>query len=141
MKKKSLSPVIFSLILALFVLSAGCKTVPPVIPEDLTAAQIFQKAQEAADSRRWDNSAVYYRTFMERYPDDLPNILAARYELAFIEYKKGNYEEATKGFQDLLDDYGKIENQLTVPQWPRVLSEKLIGIIEEKTRPLIEIRQ
>ncbi len=119
----------------LFLLVLGsCSSTPPVIPEGLTPMQFFQRAQEESDNYRWDNALLYYKTFLERYPDDLPNVLAARYEIAFIHYKKEQYAESKKLFEELLETYKKFENPLAVPQWPRVLAEKVLRKIQEKTR-------
>jgi len=112
----------------------ACTSPPPVIPEGLTQMQFFQRAQEESDNYQWDNALVYYETFLERFPDDTPNVLAARYEIAFIHYKKGQYEESKKLFLDLLETYKKFENPLAVPQWPRILAEKVLKKIEEKTK-------
>ncbi|GAB4221577.1 MAG: hypothetical protein Kow009_11480 [Spirochaetales bacterium] len=97
--------------------------------------QFFQRAQEESDNYRWDNALLYYETFLERYPNDLPNVLAARYEIAFIHYKKGQYAEAKKLFEELLETYKQFDNPLSVPQWPKVLAEKVLKKIEEKTSP------
>jgi hypothetical protein len=59
--------------------------------------------------------------------------MAARYEIAFISYKQGKYEEALKGFQEILDFYETNELDPGFPLWPRVLSKKLIETIEAKT--------
>ena len=118
---------------ALLLLFGACTTPPPVIPENLSQPEFFQRAQEEADNYRWDNSLLYYQVFLDRFPDDLPNVLAARYEIAFINYKKERYPEAKQGFQALLETYKDYPNPLSVPQWPRVLSQKLIKIIDEKT--------
>ena len=130
-KQKKILRVFLPAILAVFVLS-GCTSVPPVIPEDLSQPEFFQKAQEQADNNRWDNALLYYETFLERFPDDLPNVLAARYEIAFVQYKKERYQESKKLFSELLDTYKSFDNPLSVPQWPRVLAEKLVRKIDEK---------
>ncbi len=113
----------------------SCSSTPPVIPEGLTPMQFFQRAQEESDNYRWDNALIYYRTFLERYPNDLPNVLAARYEIAFILYKKEQYAESKKLFEELLDTYKKFENPLSVPQWPKVLAEKVLRKIQEQSTP------
>lgn len=114
---------------------SSCSSTPPVIPEGLTPMQFFQRAQEESDNYRWDNALLYYRTFLERYPDDLPNVLAARYEIAFILYKKEQYAESKRLFEELLETYKKLENPLSVPQWPKVLAEKVLRKIQERTTP------
>jgi outer membrane protein assembly factor BamD (BamD/ComL family) len=112
---------------------AGCSSGPPVIPEDLSVLQLFQRAQEETDYNEWENALVYYRTFIERHPEDLPNVTAARYEIAYINYKQENYAEAAKGFQELLDFYEKTNNlPLSFPLWPRVLSQKVMQTMKDK---------
>jgi outer membrane protein assembly factor BamD (BamD/ComL family) len=120
------------LLLSFFI---SCSSTPPVIPEGLTPMQFFQRAQEESDNYRWDNALLYYKTFLERYPNDLPNVLAARYEIAFILYKKEQYAESKKLFEELLDTYKKFDNPLAVPQWPKVLAEKVLRKIQERTAP------
>jgi outer membrane protein assembly factor BamD (BamD/ComL family) len=130
-KMEKVLRVFLPVVLCIFILS-GCTSPPPVIPEDISQPEIFQRAQEQADNNRWDNALIYYRTFLERFPDDLPNVLAARYEIAFIQYKKEQYQESKKLFSELLETYKTFDNPLAVPQWPRVLAEKLLKKIEEK---------
>lgn len=136
MEKKNVLPGLL-IFIAAAVLIPGCKSAPPVIPDELSQPEFFQRAQEEADNYRWDNALLYYQTFLEQYPDDLFNVLAARYEIAFIHYKKELYPESKKLFQDLLETYKQFDNPLSVPQWPKVLSEKVLKKIEEKTAPFL----
>ncbi|MFO8065467.1 MAG: tetratricopeptide repeat protein [Spirochaetia bacterium] len=110
---------------------AACETVPEPseIPEDLTTQEYFQRAQEAMDDQHYETSMVYYETFLERHPDDTENRMAARYEIAFLHYKMGEYDTAEQQFEDILARYEESDEQL--PEWVRVLSEKLIEKIEE----------
>ncbi|MDR3201423.1 MAG: tetratricopeptide repeat protein [Spirochaetales bacterium] len=117
--------------LALYSL-ASCSSGPPVIPEDLSVMQFFQRAQEETDTNDWDNALVYYNTFIERHPDDLPNVMAARYEIAYIHYKEDEYQEAADGFQQILDFYETTPLPFSFPLWQKVLSQKLLGTLAEK---------
>jgi tetratricopeptide (TPR) repeat protein len=119
------------LALALFILS-GCSSGPPIIPTDLSVLQFFQRAQEEAESEDWEDALYYYQTYIDRYPDDLPNIMMARYEIAFINYKQEKYQEAIAGFEEILDFYENTTLPLDFPLWPRVLSRKMIESIEKK---------
>jgi outer membrane protein assembly factor BamD (BamD/ComL family) len=119
-----------------FFVLASCKSAPPVIPDDLSALQFFQRAQEETDNNNWDNALIYYKTFLERYPDDKPNVISAQYEIAFINYKKGDYAESQKGFQEILDFYENSPPALDFPLWPKILSQKLIETVKEKILPL-----
>lgn len=132
LRSGSLWHILLGILLLLMVLGS-CSSTPPVIPEGLTPMQFFQRAQEESDNYRWDNALLYYKTFLDRYPEDLPHVLAARYEIAFILYKKEQYAESKKLFEELLETYKQFENPLAVPQWPRVLAEKVLRKIQDKT--------
>ena len=114
------------LILAFFV---ACTTAPEDIPETLTQPEYFQQAQEAVEVRNWDAALAYYRAVIERYPQDTETVVAAEYEIAFIAYKRGLTEEAADGFRSVLERYEEgVGPQM--PEWPRILSEKLLAEIE-----------
>jgi tetratricopeptide (TPR) repeat protein len=129
--KKSFAP----LCAAAFFILAGCSSGPPVIPEDLSVLQFFQRAQEETDVSEWENALFYYETFIDRNPKDLANVSAARYEIAFIRYKQGLYKEALEGFQDLLNFYEETSLPLGFPMWPKVLAYKMAETIKEKEAP------
>lgn len=126
-KRRSRVLYIELVLLALFagMLLAACESVPSKIPEDLTQAEFFQRAQEAADNNNWRTSLLYYKTFIDRYPSDRSNIAAARYEIAFIHYKLGIYRQSKTEFEGLLNEY-KGPNADQLPQWPKVLGEKIL---------------
>jgi len=113
----------------------GCQTppAPEEIPEDLTPMEFFRRGQEATDARRWETALTYYEVFLDRYPDDLHYGPAAEYEIAFIYYKRGDYSVAERKFEDLLARYDSSESD-EMPDWPRILSEKILyDIIPEET--------
>lgn len=132
MKTKHFHARITALAAALL-LAAGCASAPPDIPPDLSVALFFQRAQEAADNFSWNNALLYYTTFLERYPDNVPEGLAARYEIAFIHYKQGENEKAVELFQDVVKRYKDLSDPFSVPQWPRVLADKLLKRLQAGT--------
>jgi outer membrane protein assembly factor BamD (BamD/ComL family) len=117
----------------------ACSSGPPVIPDELTPLQFFQRAQEESEGEYWDNAIYYYQTLLERFPDDLENCVAARYEIAFTYYKKGNYEKALAGFQEVVDFYDDPNLPSTFLLWPKVMSLKLIKIVEDKLSPVFSL--
>ena len=141
MKKEKTALIALCVLLGSVLTFAGCSSGPPVIPEDLSVLQFFQRAQEETENREWGNALYYYKTFIDRNQDDLPNIAAARYEIAFIQYKQKDYESAAKDFQELLDFYETTELPLSFPLWPKVLSRKVMqtmrdrGFLPEETPP------
>ncbi len=97
--------------------------------------EIFQLAQEATENDKWERTRHYYETFLERYPEDWPNRIAARYEIAFTYYKEGRLDSAERGFRNVLAVYDDPEGR-PLPAWPRVLSERLLETVEEeRNRP------
>ena len=113
---------------------AACRTVPAPedIPDGLSQAEMFQRAQEAVDEENWDAALVYYETFLDRFPEDHANRAAAKYEVAFIYYRQGNLTTAEELFDAVLADYENPDIADQLPEWPRILSAKLLGMIEEE---------
>ncbi len=112
------------LLLAVVVGFAACKTVPTEIPADLSEAELIQLAQESADSENWEAGLAYYQAVLDRFPQNKGVTAAAQYEMAFIEYKRGNLEAAQAGFERLLGLYDFEGDSL--PQWPKILAERLL---------------
>jgi len=121
---KRLYLVVFAAIVVI-----GCQTAPTEIPEDLTQAELIQLAQEASDQDNFSAALAYYRSVEERFPEDRVAVVTARYEIAFIHYKQEDLQEAEAGFEQVLGMYDF--DAATLPQWPRVLAEKLLAEIRE----------
>ena len=113
------------------IILAACQTELPEIPENLTQPEFFQRAQDAADENNWPLALHYYRTFIERYPDDEDNGIAAEYEIAFIHYKMEKYETSRRLFNELLSRYEADEDN-SLPAWPEILSEKILAKVNEE---------
>lgn len=130
-------PVLLFISLTLF----SCVSVPAPedIPESLTPMEYFQKAQEAVSSRSdYDTAMVYYKTFKERFPEDLQGNIEADYEIAFLHYKKGEYTQAKELFNEIIARYGT-EEASRLKEWPLVLSRRVLGRIEEIESREIEL--
>ena len=112
------------LLLAVVVGFVACKTVPTEIPDNLSEAELIQLAQESADGENWEAALAYYQAVLDRFPQDKGVTVAAQYEMAFIEHKRGNVEAAQAGFEQLLGVYD-FEGD-TLPQWPKFLTERLL---------------
>ncbi|TVR72375.1 MAG: hypothetical protein EA427_03295 [Spirochaetaceae bacterium] len=112
----------------------GCQSGPVEIPEDLSQMEMFQRAQEAVDQERWEVGLQYYEEFIRRFPDDRGAIMEAEYEIAFIAYKQKDYDLSRRRFEAILATY-EADQAGALPEWPRVLSERLIQVIDERTAP------
>ena len=96
---------VFVAIFAFALLSVSCATKLPPIPEQISSAEIIQKAQERTDIYDWKGAQYYYKALLERYPNDAGLVVEAMYELAFIEYKQAHFEAAKAGFTAVLEKY------------------------------------
>jgi len=120
-----------ALLFVVAALFAACKTVPTEIPEDLSQAELIQLAQESADNDNWDAATAYYQAVLDRFPQDKAATVTAQYEIAFIHYKQGDFDAARAMFEQMLAAYDFEGDAL--PQWPRILAEKLITEMDSKT--------
>jgi outer membrane protein assembly factor BamD (BamD/ComL family) len=124
--------------LAVLILASSCLSGPVNIPDELTPAEIVQRAQEASDRNRYKVSLQYYETILERFPQDMESVCGAEYEIAFIQYKQKKYEEAKAGFTSLLSRYDGLDGELLPPQY-KILSGKIMGVIAEIERKQAKI--
>lgn len=115
-----------ALAVLIFILAMSCATRLPVIPDDFSASQIIQKAQERSDGYDWKGAQYCYRILLERYPDNPELVLEATYEIAFIEYKLGHKDTAKAGMQAVLEIYRGTE-AASLPQTWKVLAEKILA--------------
>jgi len=118
--------------LALFLIS--CRSATETLDPDLLPAEIFQRAQEAADSGRYNQALFYYQTFQERYPEEVERNLWASYEIAFLYYKLGEYDRAVELFDDLIELYNTTEENAVMVQAPKILALKVKAAILEKQK-------
>jgi outer membrane protein assembly factor BamD (BamD/ComL family) len=129
MRSHTFRLVTISFAAALIALS--CASRPIAIPQDLTAPELIQRAQEATDRNRYNNALQYYQAILERFSYNSEYVCAAEYEIAFIYYKQKKYAQAKSGFNTLLDRYNTPDGELLPPQF-RILAIKVLGTIEEK---------
>ena len=102
----------------------GCRTLDQSVDESLSAAEFFQRAQEASDARDYPLAMRYYETFLRVHPEDQERTLWAAYEIAFLYHKMGDDRKAVELFDDLLARYRSPESE-GWPQGPRMLAQKV----------------
>ena len=116
----------------LSILLVSCASTPDRIDPQLTEAMFFKNAQMAMDENRYQIALHYYDVFRVRYPENHQQIIAANYEWAFINYKVGNYKEATKGYQDIIRKYDESPYAMLYHPRFRQLSEIGLTNIEKQ---------
>jgi outer membrane protein assembly factor BamD (BamD/ComL family) len=124
--------VIFVIGAALFI--SACASTAATIPEDLSPAELIQRAQEASDRNRYKIALQYYEALRDRNPTNIDLICAAEYEIAFIHYKQKKYAAAKEEFNALLERYNTPDEELLPQQFKR-LASLVLERIAEKEKP------
>ncbi len=113
--------------LFLSALLVGCASTGVPVDDNLTAAEYFQHAQDAADSGNYAVAIADYQIFQKKFPDDTYHQAWAAYEIAFLHHKMGDDKKAVELFKQLLDRYSGGE---ALPPAPKVLAQKVLANIE-----------
>jgi len=124
---KSINIIFF--LLTIF-LAVSCATGSVVVADNLTAAEMVQRAHEASDRNRYSVSLQYYEAILQRFPHDIEYVITAEYEIAFIHYKQRNYEDSKRGFHRLLARYDAPDSEL-LPAKFQVLANIVLENIDE----------
>jgi len=105
------------------------------ISEDLSPAELIQRAQEASDKNRYKLALQYYKALNERNRSNIDLIIASEYEIAFIHYKQKKYQQAKNELNDVLEYYNTPDEEL-LPLHYKKLSKIVIDRIENKEKKL-----
>jgi tetratricopeptide (TPR) repeat protein len=128
---KKYLPLVF---LGALLLVSSCATGPVTISEDLSPAELIQRAQEASDRNRYNLALQYYQAVLDRNAANIDLICAAEYEIAFIHYKQKKYETAREEFNALLMRYNTPDEELLPQQFKRLSNIVLQQITEKEKR-------
>ena len=115
--------------LAVLLLSACITTLN--ISEDLSPAELIQRAQEASDRNRYNTALQYYQALYERNRHVIDLVITAEYEIAFIHYKQKNYQQAKTELTAVLEYYNTPDEEL-LPQHFKRLAQIVLASIDEK---------
>jgi outer membrane protein assembly factor BamD (BamD/ComL family) len=103
----------------------GCFTSPVTIPADATVAEINQLGQSALEKDRYQRALQYYNAIKQRFPNDPSACAGADYSIAFVDYKRKRYDNASAGFKALLALYNKPSGE-ALPKKYKILSEIIL---------------
>jgi outer membrane protein assembly factor BamD (BamD/ComL family) len=129
MKKFSIKARVFSAFAILILFSACASTV--IISEDLSPAEIIQRAQEASDRNRYNIALQYYEALLERNRNTIDLVITAKYEIAFIHYKQKKYQQARSELNDVLEYYNTSDEVLEYLQHFKKLAQIVLDRIDE----------
>ncbi|GHT78703.1 hypothetical protein FACS1894130_05770 [Spirochaetia bacterium] len=119
-----------ALLLATLLL-ASCASGPADVSDEITPAEVVQRAQEASDRNRYGRAMEYYQIILERFPSNIDMVCQAEYEIAFIHYKQKKYDIARGEFEALLTRYNTPDEELLPAQF-KVLATNVLARIDEK---------
>jgi outer membrane protein assembly factor BamD (BamD/ComL family) len=102
-----------------------------IIDDDMSPAELIQRAQEATDRNRYNIAMQYYQALYDRNQDNFDLVITAEYEIAFIHYKQKNYQLARREFNSLLEYYTIPDAEL-LPQQFKTLSQIVLQRMDEK---------
>jgi outer membrane protein assembly factor BamD (BamD/ComL family) len=114
---------------------SACASSNVVIPDELSPAEIIQRAQEASDRNRYNLSLQYYQALQERNLSNIDLVITAEYEIAFIHYKQKKYNQAREELNALLEYYDGPSANILPPEY-MLLAQKVLERIDEKEKPL-----
>jgi outer membrane protein assembly factor BamD (BamD/ComL family) len=103
------------------------------ISENLSPAELIQRAQEASDKNRYKSALKYYQTLNERNRSNIDLVITAEYEIAYIHYKQKKYQQAKDELTNVLEYYNTPDEEL-LPQHYKKLSKIVIERIEKKEK-------
>ena len=126
--KKLLLPAVSAVFLLFFSCASSAN-----ISEDLSPAEIIQRAQEASDKNRYKLALQYYQALNERNRSNIDLVITSEYEIAFIHYKQKKYQQAKIELMNVLDYYNTPDEEL-LPQHYKKLSTIVIERIDKKTK-------
>jgi len=120
----------FALVLT-FLFSACASTIN--ISENLSPAELIQRAHEAMDRNRYSTAIQYYQALYDRNQSNTDLRITAEYHIAFIHYKQKKYEQAKEELNGVLAYYNTPDEEL-LPQHFKKLSQIVLKSIEEKEK-------
>jgi outer membrane protein assembly factor BamD (BamD/ComL family) len=123
-------------ILAAALIVSACATGSVVIPQNLSPAELIQRAQEASDKNKYPIALQYYEALRERNPTNTDMLCTAEYEIAFIHYKQKKYTLAKEELNALLERYNASDGDM--PPKFNMKAKKVLEQIEEKEKPRLK---
>jgi len=75
------------------------------IPENLSAAKLFQGGQDSYSSGNYKQAELYYNTVVDVYGDNTDIYIEAKYELGHLYIKTKEYKKAFDNLYEVLSIY------------------------------------
>ena len=121
-RRRAPRTIVATAALVLLAALVSCRTTGPVDLTGLTPAEVFQRAQDAADKGDFRRSLAYYEGFLAQPGIEAQRAAWARYEAALLNHKMGDDDTALAKLDELLALY---EKDKTLPESARILATNL----------------
>ena len=118
------------LTLTIVLLFSACRTTVN-IRDDMSPAEIIQRAHEAMDRNRYNIAIQYYEALYDRNRDNIDLVITAEYHIAHIHYKQRRFDEAREGMIGVLAYYYS-PDAILLPQHFQRLAEIVLELIDER---------
>ena len=122
---------ILSAAVIVFLFSACASSI--VISENLSPAELIQRAQEASERNHYNVAKQYYEALYQRNQTNLDLVITAEFEIAFINYKQKKYQLAREGLAGVLEHYNTPDEEL-LPEHFKKLAQIVLKTIDEKDK-------
>jgi len=122
----------FLIPLTLAILFSACASTVN-IGEELSPAELIQRANEAMDRNRYKIAIQYYEALRDRNQSNIDLTITSEYHIAFIHYKQGKMEQAREELNAVLEYYNSPDAEL-LPHHFKRLSQIVLQTIEEKEK-------
>ena len=103
------------------------------VRDDMSPAEIIQRAQEALDRNRFNVAIQYYQALLDSNRNNIDLIITAEYHIAFIHYKQGRLVQAREELNAVLARYNTPDEEL-LPQHFKRLSQIVLETINEREK-------
>ena len=128
-RRRAPRTIVATAALVLLAALVSCRTTGPVDLTGLTPAEVFQRAQDAADKGDFRRALAYYEGFLAQPGIEAQRAAWARYEAALLNHKMGDDDTALVKLDELLALY---EKDKTLPESARILAVNLQKVMLAK---------
>ena len=118
--------------LAAFLLLSSCASNSNPVNE-MSAAELIQRGQEAMDKNRYSAATQYYKALHDNHKSNIDLVITAEYHIGFIHYKQGKFDQARSELNAVLEYYNSPDEEL-YPQHFKKLSQIVLNSIDEKEK-------
>ncbi len=109
--------------------AVSCSSIPAEVPND--EREIVQLAQDAADKGNYKLSKWYYLQLLEKFPESPKIYVEANFEIAHLDIKKKNYDEAVPRLNEIIYIYANVAPGSLPGQYKKLAENDLAKVPED----------